>query len=348
MKNIVALFLVPLLTLALSGCGNNEGGGGGTEPPMVVACTADGSNITAAKANNYSFTSTLTFPPAKVKPNSELNFDWSGVTRDFLGHSVNAANDLTLISVLSWNLNLQQLEAGLNADTLLQKDLTVVPLTLTTDGTTTGVSKGATSAKLYTFTLNGGPVTPDQIQPYFDINDYPPQYTTYTLMAASGNVVDQGVRMIQSFLLDSGTSNTDVKMTDTSTHLTYSANMHSATPTGVPLGTGDITLDWTTMDTTALGTPFDPTSVTYALVGHYSEKVLDLEKKFLDIQLIATELFEATISVGTSIKLSELTKDGSKSFSGITSEGTWVVALQCGACRNPAPWYLSVLRQCNK
>ena len=30
-------------------------------------------------------------------------------------------------------------------------------------------------------------------------------------------------------------------------------------------------------------------------------------------------------------------------FTGITSDGTWLVGLICGNCQNPAPWYLSVL-----
>jgi hypothetical protein len=347
MKNATILVLVPLLALAASGCGNGEGGV--PEPPAVVECTGDGVNITAAAENNYKFWSELTFPPAKVKPGSDLTFDWSTVTKDFLGHAVDAKNDLNLISVLSWALPLSDLEKGLNADTLMQKDLTVVPLTITTDGNTPGIAQGATSANLYSFTLNGGAVDPTQVSPYFKIEDYPPEFYTYTIMAASGDVVGQGVRMIQSFVLDSGSSNTEVKVTSGSTQLKFTADLHSAKPTGVPTGTGDITLDWTNMTKTALDTDFDPTSITHALVGHYTgKKVGDLESQFLDIELIAADLYEGDISIGTSIKLSDLkTKDGT-AFSGIDDNGEWLVALQCGACHNPAPWYLSLLRPCNQ
>jgi hypothetical protein len=350
MKNATTLFLASILALTLTACGGGGNSGGGSSTPDVtpVDCTGDGIMVKAAKANNYQFSSTLTFPPINVKPNTELNFDWSGVSRDFLGHDVNPKTDLNMISLLSWNLPLKDLETNLNADTLRQADLTVVPLTLTTDGNTAGVSAGATSAKLYTFTLNGGVVTPDQLAPYFDADNYPPITTTYTLMAATGTVVGQGVRMIQSFLLDKSSSNTDVKMTSDSTKLTYSANLHTLTPTGIKPGTGDITFDWTDMTETALGTNFDPTSITYALVGHYTQGIGDLENKFLDIQLIATELYEGTISIGTSIKLSDLKDKNGNPFAGIDNTGTWVVALQCGACHNPAPWYLSTLRICPK
>ena len=36
-----------------------------------------------------------------------------------------------------------------------------------------------------------------------------------------------------------------------------------------------------------------------------------------------------------------------KAFTGISTSGTWIVALRCGSCRNPAPWYLTVLKPCS-
>jgi hypothetical protein len=339
MKKATTLFLVPFLALAVSACSGGGGGDGGS-----VACT--GTNLTASAANNYSFSSTLTFPPIAVAPKTELTFDWAGVTKDFLGHSV-TQSDIDTISILMWNMTLSALQTGLNADTLLQNDLTVVPLTIKTDGTTPNVSVGATSAKLYDFTLNGGAVTATTIAYYFDADTFPPSNHTYTMMAATGTTPGQGVQMIQSFQLDKNSTNDKVTMTSASTTLTYNANLHNLKPTGIPAGQAAITLDWSGMTTTALGGIFDPTSITYALVGHYTETPTQLESKFLDIQLIATEMYSATISIGTSVDFSTLTTSSGKAFSGIDTTGTWLVALQCGACRNPAPWYLTILKPCS-
>ncbi|HEX7500572.1 MAG TPA: hypothetical protein VF524_09750, partial [Polyangia bacterium] len=85
----------------------------------------------------------------------------------------------------------------------------------------------------------------------------------------------------------------------------------------------------------------------HVLLGHYTQTPAQLEKQFLDIQLIATDLYEAGISIGTRIDFSTLTTSSGKAFSGIDTTGTWLVALQCGACRNPAPWYLSILKPCS-
>jgi hypothetical protein len=310
-----------------------------------VACT--GTNLTATAANNYSFSSTLTCPPIAVAPKTELTFDWAGVTKDLLGHSV-AQSDLNMISILMWGLTLSDFETGLNADTLLQRALAEpVPLTLTTDGKTPNVSVGATSAKLYDFTLNGGPVAATTIITYFDADTYPPSNNTYTMMAATGTTLGQGVRMIQSFQLDKNSTNDKVTMSSASTTLTYSANLHSLKPTGIPAGQAAITLDWSGMTTNALGGVFAPTRITYALVGHYTQTPTELEKQFLDLQLIATEMYSATISIGTSVDFSTLTTSSGKAFSGIDNTGTWLVALQCGDCHNPAPWYLTILKPCS-
>ena len=352
MKKATTLFLVPLFALAATACGGGgsggAGGGGGGGTGGSVACTASGTTLTAAEANNYSFSSTLSFPVIKIAPKSELTFDWSAVTTSFLGHAVNPKTDLNMISVLFWKLPLSDLQTRLNADTLAQKDLVVVPLTITTDGTTPNVTAGATSAKLFNFTLNGGAVDSALILGYFDADFYTPNTSyTYTLMAASGTTVGQGVKMIQSFQLDPTSTNTTVNMTSDSTKLTWSANLHNLTPTGIPAGQGGLTIDWSKLKTNALGGAFDPTSITNVLIGHYTQTPTELESKFLDIELIATDLYRAVISTGTSVDFSTLKTDAGKAFSGIDATGTWVVALQCGSCRNPAPWYLSVLKPCN-
>ena len=342
MKNAVALFvvpvLVPLLALAMSACSGSSGGG---------AVTCSGATLTAKPANNYAFSSTLTFEPISVQPKTELTFDWGSVTSSFLGHPVNPKTDLKMISILMWDLTLADLQSKLNADTLLQKDLVVVPLTYPTDGSNT-------TAKLFSFTLNGGAVDSATIMSYFDDTTYPYSdpaathpHNIYTVMASKETTPGQGVQMIQSFKLDPASTNTTVKMTNSSTALQYTANLHNLTPTGIPAAQAAITLDWGSMTTNALGQPFDPTQITRALVGHYTQSPTEIEKQFLDIETIATDLYLADISIGTMVDFSTMKTIGGKTFPGIDATGTWVVALQCGACRNPAPWYLTVLKPCS-
>ncbi|MBN2576484.1 MAG: hypothetical protein JXP73_18115 [Deltaproteobacteria bacterium] len=300
-----------------------------------------GTSVKANERNNYSSWSKMTLPVIKVKPETELSFDWGSVTKDFIAHDVDAKNDLNMLMVLFFQLPLPDLEVKLNADSLTQNDLVIAPpLTLRTNGTDT-------TAKLFSFDLNGAYVEPERILLYFDADFYPPAEYTYALAAATGIEVGLGIRILQTFQLDPSSSNTDVKLTDSSVKLEWTANLHDLAPTGIPKGEPAITLDWGDMTQNGLGADFDPTQITRALVAHYTQGSGELEKEFLDIELIATELYEAEIEAGSAVDFSTMTrKSDGASFPGIDDTGTWLVALQCGVCRNPSPWYLSILKPC--
>ena len=89
---------------------------------------------------------------------------------------------------------------------------------------------------------------------------------------------------------DGPSTNTTIKLTNSSTTLTYTANLHSAMPTGVPAGNAAITLDWGMMTTNALGQPFEPTSITSALIGHYTQDIAYLESHFLNLETLPTAI----------------------------------------------------------
>ena len=339
MKNAAPPFLALVLVLVTPCCGsgtsNNDQHLDNNKPYECL-----GTSFRATDKNNYSTWSKMTLPVIKVKPLSELSFDWGSVTKDFITHALDPKTDLDMMMVLFFQLPLPELETKLNADTLTQNDLVVAPpLTLR--------RKGSTTAKLFDFDLNGVTVTPEQVMKYFDADFYSPANYTYALAGAAGVEVGQGIRLVQTFQLDPTSSNTQVKLTDASTKLDWTTNLHDLTPTGIPKGQAAITLDWGDMTKTGLGTVFDPTQITRALVAHYTQGSGQLEKNFLNIELIATDLYETKIEEGSTVDFSTMTKksDG-KSFPGIDDTGTWVVALQCGGCRNPSPWYLSILKTC--
>ena len=352
-----------LLALGLCACGGgggeaSQGSGGGSQGSGGGSQGSGGSssgvcmgtNITANEANNYSFSSTLTFPPVKVAPKSDLQFEWGAVTADFLGRAVDPKQDLNTMLVFLWDLNLDELQTKLNADTLASRDLTIVPpLEYTTDG-------NITSARMLEFTFNGTPigpdemVTPEHLLSYFDPSAYDPGTHTYTLMAATGDILGQGTRMIQSFLVDANSTNTTVTMTQDSTLLEFHADLTSLAPTTIPAGQPNVNVDWSMMTTNALGGDFtgmSATKITAAFIGHYSETPSELSgDKFLDLELIAAPLFRASVETGTSTDLSTFKAGDGTSFAGIDDDGTWLLGLQCGECRNPAPWYITVLKPC--
>ena len=146
-----------------------------------------------------------------------------------------------------------------------------------------------------------------------------------------------------------------VALTSSSTKIDYTAHLDNLTPTQIPSGKAAITLDWGGLTTNALGRDFDPTSITNLFVGHYTQSPSELQGSlFLMLDLIATDLYKGCVGdspckipSGTSVDFSQLQTDGGKSFPGIDSSGTWIAALQCGGCKNPAPLYLTILKPCD-
>jgi hypothetical protein len=203
-----------------------------------------------------------------------------------------------------------------------------------------------TSGSSFDMTSFGMPLDPDLILSYFDDAEYPGEQHTYTVMASTGTIAGQNTRMLQAFHLDPASTNTNVVMNDESTGLDYAVKIHGDRPVVVPAGVADLEIDWSNITTTALGTEFFPEDITRVVVAKYSMNVAEMEANFLDLDDRADELYRADVPNGTRSTFETLVADDGTPFSGIDSGGTWVVALFCGSCLNPAPWYLSVLAAC--
>jgi hypothetical protein len=332
-----------------------------------------GANAVASEQTNYAFSSTITLTPVTVASMSDLTFDWSGLTKNFLGQSLDLATDLDMAIVMIWGLTLTDFQTALNADALYTADLVVSPpLNLPL--------AGATSGRLYDFLLNGTAVTPDVFNTYFDAAKYTPANASFIVGVQTGTDPGRQMRMLQAFNLDASSSVTNVALTDSSTKLTYSANLQSLTITGVPAGTPGLTLDFTSLATpicmdmidgtcpagstvgtcratgqqscllakkNALGADFKEGYVTSAVVGHYTQTPAELEAAFLDLDRIAVATYRAGLSAGSVLDFTTLKDENGASFPGIDDTGTWLVGLICGNCRNPAPWYMTILKPCS-
>jgi hypothetical protein len=336
----VAVACLPLMALA---CGSSGGS-------PSVTCT-NGTMI-ANEANDYSFSSSLMLHPVSVKPMSDLTFNWGGVTKDFLGQSVNAQTDLNAIFLLLVSLPAATFEMQLNNDSFATSSIVIPgppPSFLPTGGVTT--------TTLYNnFISANGPVDSTMAASYLDAATYTPANSTFVIAAQTGtNMIGSGIRMLQSFELDPASTNSTVNLTNSSTTLTYAANLHSLHPTGVPTGVAALTLDWSQLSKNGLGETLSDdgspgtvprTNIGNAIVGHYTQTPSQLESQFLDLQTIAQDLYTTPIPSGSLLDFTQLMDSSGKSFPGVDSTGTWLVALMCTNCRNPAPYYLTVLEPC--
>jgi hypothetical protein len=294
--------------------------------------------LEAVEANNYVFASTLTIDEVAVAPRSELTFDWSRVTSDFSGHAVDPRGDVDMVSLIVWKLSAQELAVKLNADDLSQSDFEAIAMIYTENALTEG--------ELFELTSFGAEIDEAVLLDYLDPDILEPATHAYTVMAVTGKTPGKGTRMIHSFRLDEGSANTHIELHSDSASLEYEVDMSRLTPVTVPRGEADITIDWSGMMENSLGAEFDPMSITEVVVARYSMGVSELEARFLDIELIADELYRGEVDSGASFSLASATSESGDAFRGIDDSGTWLVGLMCGACTNPAPWFITVLQPC--
>jgi hypothetical protein len=331
---------------ASGGMTGSGGNGSGGAPPGGLSCSglakdASGKVLLEANAlNNYAFSSTITIEVTPVAANSELTFDWSAVTKDFQGHTVDPKADIDMVNLLVWSLPQAELEKKLNDDELAQRDLLVPGMAKT--------QKSKTSVGVFDFqSIAGQPLEREMVLAYLNPEVYLPAEHSYTMVIATGEVAGKGSRMLKLFRLDPAETSTKVVMDNSSTSLAFDADLTSLQRTVVPAGSPNISIAWANIAVNAMGREFVPNRIEEVMVAKYSETPAELETKFLDLETIADEMYRGEVASGTSLDLSTLKTEAGQSFTGIDASGTWIVALVCTGCMNPAPWYISILTPCS-
>jgi hypothetical protein len=381
MNSKLFLAAVPALILACSdpasspstgagsgGTGNGTGGSGanagGSGPTTTGQCSAGTLKLQAA--NDYGFSSEIKLTPLAVKPKSELTFDWSGLTTDFMGRPTNPTSGIDSVLLVVFNLTLQQLEDTLNQDDGSITNKTAGALQLLTN-------QEVTSKSIYDF---GVPGTPENtyrsdasvkasVDEYLDpaIND--PSTHIIAVMPSQGTQLGKNLRMIQTLQLDEASSTASVNIVGstrvsaaTSGHsggtegpsasITYDVDLQHLAPIGVPKSQPALSVDWSGLTDNGLGHPWLARSISRVFVGHYSQTLPELEAKFLDLETIADDLYTLDVDNDEPVSLTGLKNAQGQAFSGVDATGVWILALSCSVyCSSPAPWYLTVLKPCD-
>lgn len=317
---------------------------GGPSPVAPGAClsTVGADNnllLSAHESNNYWFTSDFQPRDVVVKPGTDLTFDWTGLTTDFLGHPVNAQAPIDMVLVVKWKLPRAEVIANLNRDELDSEF---------TQGAVAHFPQGNTTAELLSFKLpTGGEVPLADFEREFAYETSPADQFSFSVMASQGTEPGKGIRAIKTLTLDPASENTTVVIDTAPGDLTFQTDLQTLTPVAVPVGNNAITVDWSTIMTNGLEAEFRKRHISNVLIGRYSLSLEELETQFLDLEYIADGLWQGAVEAGEKFALSNLVDANGVPFAGIDATGTWILALQCKEkCGNPAPWYLTRLVPC--
>lgn len=286
-------------------------------------------NITLEDANNYSFSGSISITSVNVAPLTDLTFDWSALTEDIQCHEV-VPSEMKNSAVLRFaNLSQAEVTTKINNNSLVQADLTnyvdkhndaAASTSILSDMTFFG-----TDVDAETFT------TPD----------------AGTFLAIVSDSIEQGVgvKSLVFFAPTEGETNTTVSFPDPCGSLDYTVDLDALSKLSVEVSDYNV-LDWAPLTVDAAGVLFEDPDIDEVLVGWYeTETAADLETQFLDLELLPEKMWSMTVSNTTEADLSMLQglSGTTDAFTGFSSDGLWIVALNCTTCPNPAPKFLTIV-----
>lgn len=297
--------------------------------PAPVADPPDPSGaVPLSDANNYSYSGKLDASSTAVAPLSNATVSWDSLAADIQCHDLDPVADIDNAVLLVFPyLSEEEVEDGLSSDTLEQVDLGVYLSQETGD---------ATSVQLADFSFFG---TDSDIEQEFE-----PGSGTWLVLLSTGTTIGVGTRMMGFLEPVAGETNTEVSLSGGCDVLDYTADLDSLKPVGV-LAEGPWALDWSALSKTGQGGDFEPTKVSELMLTWYQEEDLDvLTAQFLDLELIADRTWRMDHPGGSSADLSLMVDDADgAAFGGFAEGGTWMLALRCRTCPNPAPLFMTRL-----
>jgi hypothetical protein len=111
---------------------------------------------------------------------------------------------------------------------------------------------------------------------------------------------------------------------------------------------GPFVADWSQVTTDGLGNKIKFDDINLLQLGFYQgETRQSLQDRFVDLDRIATTLYEMPISRNTSTTFADLKQATSQNNGPFTrfdqTDGVWALALRCTDCQLPAPTLVAIL-----
>jgi len=305
--------------VALAGCGDDgeEGAAG---------------NVVLGDPNNYSSTTALSIPPAIETAAGDIEVCWTGMTSDLQCHDIDPVDGIDNVALLRFDgMSEEDLEGELATGRLSMQDVDAY-FEWETDHSNTCVQLSAME-------IFGSPI--DVASDYVEDERF-----TYLLLTAVGTTPGVGTRSM-AFLQPTGASTTTtVDIPPSCGVLDFTADLASAEPVSIPAA-GPWVVDWEGLTRNGQGGDLAFESIDSVLLGFYGGMTVEqIQEQIMDLELVATTLWEIPVSGAMSADLADAReRTGGAAFSGFeqSEDGVWLLGLMCSGGQSPAPLVLVVL-----
>lgn len=287
-------------------------------------------NIVLRDANNYSAMASLSIPIIQTAP-ADLDICWTDLVTDLQCHDVSPVDDIdNVMLVRIVHLTEAEVQAQLAEGELPMANIA---------GYLEFRPSGATCTKLSELSFGGTRI--DVVEEYVEDTGY-----TYLLLFSTGTRAGVGARSMVFLRPTAASTTTQVAAPAACGRLDFSADLMSPTPVDVPEA-GPWVVGWNDLTRDGAGNPIKFGSIDDLILGYYEgETVAGLQSKIFDIELIATKLWDLSLTSARTANLADAKERGTgAAFSGFggAAPGVWMLGLTCETCSNPAPILLSIL-----
>ncbi len=296
---------------------------------LLVGCS---STVVLEDANNYGYTGDIDAPSHEIANLEDIEVCWDQVTDDIQCHEVDPSTDLGLVTLARFSdLDEQEIEGQLSTDTLDQNALGGFLLY--------EIEAGESCSMLSEFTMDG------TVVPLFD-HVYEGG-GTYLLLTSRGTTPGQNIVSMDFIVPTTGSDVTSLSLGPACETLDFQAELVSAEPVEMKAGGSSWVVDYGGLTTNGLGNAIVLANIDRLLLGYYAGmSVADVEADFLDLELVADRLYQMDSSMLFNTIEADLAQasgpDGD--FTGFDeTDGTWILALMCTTCSNPAPLFATVI-----
>lgn len=289
--------------------------------------------INLADANNYSYAADIEIGTVPTAIATDITAHWDNLDTDIQGHAITSCDDIDHLQVVWFQyLTLDELEEKVICNNIKGSDADVA--------TTQDPEEEEPSdcqAMLSETKVVGNAFIPEDY--------YAQDYGVWLAQALTGS---KNYRMVVALEPSADNTETDFSFENDSSVLDFSTNLHDLSAVTVPESALSYTVDWSGLVDGANADGCEPSQVykadTLWLARFDSMTVAELEDQFLDLELIADEIWTTGAGAVTSADLGEAVSatDGS-TFEGFSSDATWVIALRATTSVSPAPVFLTVL-----
>ncbi len=307
----------------------------------LLACTGLGTTDTGPEAfdgtfvltdaRNYTFSSQIDIGCQEVALAEDFSIEWASLTSDMLGQPVDLVADVTSISIVAFDIPQAEVEENLVLDALSGDDLVAYA---TFDNDAAGTECLASQFLI-----------PPAVE--FDPAEYFTEESYTWLVTAGGGINDYA--MVSFLCPVVGASSHEVHVTDDSVALSFDVALDALDPFDI-VAPSTYAVDWSALTEHANGHPLDSNDLDQLMLARYDLSLGEIEADFINLEYIAAETYTISptdVSDGiyglTAADLADATDAAGSAFSGFAAGETWLLALRCSLCTNPAPPFLTVI-----